>query len=70
MVNRGLNGGDKVAFMAHEVIAVLTLLLSLVSATGVLWIALRLERLGGRLDSVEEDVRSHLNMPGLHAPRQ
>ena len=30
--------------MVHEVIAVLTLLLSLVSAVGVLWIALRLER--------------------------
>ena len=31
----------------HEVTAVLTLLLSLVSAIGVLWIMLRLER-GGR----------------------
>ncbi len=30
--------------MTHEVIAVLTLLLSLVSAVGILWIALRLER--------------------------
>lgn len=56
--------------MAHELIAVLTLLLSLVSAIGVLWIALRLERVTGRLDSVEKDVRSHVNMPGLHAPRQ
>ena len=34
--------------MPHEVIAVLTLLVSLISAIGVLWIALRLERLGGR----------------------
>lgn len=56
--------------MTHELIAVLTLLLSLVSAIGVLWIALRLERVTGRLDSVEQDVRSHVNMPGLHAPRQ
>ena len=56
--------------MTHEVIAVLTLLLSLVSAVGVLWIALRLERVAGRLDSVQEDGRSHVNMPGLHAPRQ
>ena len=38
---------DKVAFMTHEVIALLTLLLSLVSAIGVLWIALRLERVAG-----------------------
>ncbi|MCY3846147.1 MAG: hypothetical protein OXH69_21690 [Acidobacteria bacterium] len=54
----------------HEVIAILTLLLSLVTAVGVLWIALRLERVAGRLDSVQEDVRSHVNMPGLHTPRQ
>jgi len=56
--------------MPHEVIAILTLLLSLVSAVGVLWIALRLERVAGRLDAVQEDVRSHVNMPGLHTPRQ
>ena len=30
--------------MPHDVIAVLTLLLSLVSAVGVLWVAARLER--------------------------
>ena len=56
--------------MPHEVIAILTLLLSLVSAVGVLWIALRLERVTGRLDSVQENVQSHVNMPGLHTPRQ
>ena len=56
--------------MPHEMIAILTLVLSLVSAVGVLWIALRLERVAGRLDSVQEDVRSHVNMPGLHSPRQ
>ena len=32
--------------MTHEGIAVLTLLLSLVSAVGVLWIALRLASIG------------------------
>ena len=67
---KAARGGDRVTPMTHEVIAVLTLLLSLVSAVGVLWIALRLERVAGRLDSVQEDVRSHVNMPGLHAPRQ
>ena len=56
--------------MSSDVIGILTLLLSLVSAVGVLWIALRLERFGGRLYSVQEDVRSHVNMPGLHTPRQ
>ena len=56
--------------MPHEMIAILTLLLSLVSAVGVLWIALRHERVAGRLDSVQEDVRSHVNMPGLHTLRQ
>ena len=56
--------------MLHEVTAILTLLLSLVSAVGVLWIALRLERVAGRFDSVQEGVRSHVNMPGLHSPRQ
>ena len=44
--------------MAHELIAVLTLLASLVSAIGVLWIAFRLERGAGRLDAVPGDVRS------------
>ena len=33
-----------VALMPHEMTAVLTLLLALVSAIGMLWIALRLER--------------------------
>ena len=56
--------------MSSELIAVLTLLLSLVSASGVLWIAFRLERLAGRVDSVQEDLRAHVNMPGLHTPRQ
>ncbi len=42
---------------------------ALVSAVGVLWIALRLERLAGGLKSVQEDVRAHVNAPGLHAPR-
>ena len=56
--------------MPHEMIAILTLVLSLVSAIGVLWIAMRLERVAGRLDSVQEDVRSHVNMPGLHSPHQ
>ena len=56
--------------MSSEPIAVLTLLLSLVSASGVLWIAFRLERLAGRADSVREDLRAHVNMPGLHTPRQ
>ena len=56
--------------MSNDLIAVLTLLLSLVSACGVLWIAFRLERLAGRVDSVQEDLRAHVNMPGLHTPRQ
>ncbi len=56
--------------MSNEPIAVLTLLLSLVSACGVLWIAFHLERLAGRVDSVQEDLRAHVNMPGLHTPRQ
>ena len=43
----------------HEVTAVLTLLLSLVSAIGVLWIVLRLERVAGRPGAVRDDVRSH-----------
>ena len=42
----------------HEVTAVLTLLLSLVSAIGVLWIVLRLERVAGRPGAVRDDVRS------------
>ena len=37
-----------VPLIAHEAIAILTLLLSLVSAIGVLWIALRLERVAAR----------------------
>ncbi len=39
---------------------------SLVSAVGVLWIALRLERLAGGLRAVQDDVRSHVNAAGLH----
>ena len=62
--------GDKVTVMSNEPIAVLTLLLSLVSACGVLWIAFHLERLAGRVDSFQEDLRAHVNMPGLHTPRQ
>ena len=56
--------------MPHEMVASLTLLLSLVSAVGVLWIALRLEtcRRAPRLGV--GDVRSHVNMPGLHTLRQ
>ena len=47
-----------------------TLLLSLVSAVGVLWIGFRLERLAGGLKSVQDDVRAHVNTPGLHgSPR-
>ena len=43
---------------------------ALVSAVGVLWVAFRLERFAGGLKSVQEDVRAHVNTPGLHgAPR-
>ena len=35
-------------------------------AVGV-WVAFRLERIAGRVDSVQEDVRTHVNAPGLHA---
>lgn len=56
--------------MSSELIAVLTLLLSLASASGVLWIAFRLERLAGRVDCIQEDLRAHVNMPRLHTPRQ
>ena len=44
----------------------LTLTLSLVSACGVLWLAFRFERLAGGLKSVQDDVRVHVNTPGLH----
>ena len=37
---------------------------------GVLWTALRLEQMIGQVDAVENDVQSHGNMPGLHAPPQ
>ncbi len=39
---------------------------SLVSAVGVLWIALRLERLAGGLQALQADVRAHVNAAGLH----
>ncbi len=48
---------------------ILTLVLSLVSAVGVLWVAFRLERLTGRMDSTQDDLRAHVNAPGLHAHR-
>ena len=48
-----------VALMPHEMTAVLTLLLALVSAIGMLWIALRLERVaaGKRADNLYESMR-------------
>ena len=47
-------------------VELLTLALSLVSAVGVLWLAFRLERLAGGLRAVQDDVRAHVNAPGLH----
>ena len=45
--------------MPHEMTAALTLLLALVSAIGMLWIALRLERVaaGKRADNLYESMR-------------
>ena len=45
--------------MPHEMTAALTLLLALVSAIGMLWIALRLERVaaGTRADNLYESMR-------------
>ena len=45
--------------MPHEMTAVITLLLALVSAIGMLWIALRLDRVvaGGRVEHLYGSLR-------------
>ena len=43
-----------------------TLLLALVAAVASLWTAFRLERLTGRVDSLETGLTAHLNS-GLHS---
>ena len=54
----------------------LTLLLSLVSAVGVLWLAFDMRalradvaELRGELRVTRETVNAHVNAPGLHAAR-
>ena len=55
---------------------VLTLLVSLVSAVGVLWLAVDVRalrgdvaELRGELRTTRESVNAHVNAPGLHAAR-
>ncbi|MCY4028282.1 MAG: hypothetical protein OXH75_18460 [Acidobacteria bacterium] len=46
-----------------------TLLVVLVTAGGVLWNAVQIAELSGKVDALTEIVTGHVNAPNLHAGR-
>ena len=43
-----------------------TLLVALATAGGVLWNAIQIAALAGKVDALSEVVTAHVNAPGLH----